>query len=113
MWLANINVHQLAVRCLGNDLSTAIYGIDEKAIHFNESGSKIVRTLELEGAPAVSLQEIHAATRERWSVMTMVTSNAVVATSPRRPPLEMLLKARSHRRTGKIAANPHTNCTVQ
>jgi hypothetical protein len=113
MWLTNIKVRQLALRCLGNDLSTSIYGIDEKPIHFNESGSKNVRTLEFEGAPAVSLKENHAATRERLSVMTMVTSNEGVATCPRRPPLEMLFKARSKRRTGNIAANPHTNCTVQ
>ena len=113
MWLTNIKVRQLAVRCLGNDLSTSISGVDEKPIHFNESGSKNVRTLEFQGAPAVSLKENHAATRERLSVMTMVTSNAQVATSPRRPPIEMLFKARSRRRTGNKSANPHTNCTVQ
>jgi hypothetical protein len=113
MWLTNIKVRQLATRCLGNDLATSIYGIDEKPIHFNESGSKNVRTLEFEGAPAVSLKENHAATRERLSVMTMVTSNLKVATCSRRPGLEMLFKARSQRRTGKIDANPHTNCTVQ
>jgi hypothetical protein len=74
------------VRCPGGDLSPASFCIDAKPMHFNESGSKNVRTLEFRSAPAVSLKENHAATRKRFSVMTTVTSTEVVATSPGSPP---------------------------
>ena len=55
MWLNLIRVRRLAERLFGNDLSKAIFGIDEKPIHFNEAGSKNMRTLEIEGATAVRL----------------------------------------------------------
>jgi hypothetical protein len=64
-----------------------IYGIDEKPIHFNESGSKNVRTLEIAGAPEVRLKQNHAATRERVSIMTTVSSNLNAATQPARLPV--------------------------
>ena len=47
MWINNIKVRRLAERILKHDLSEAIFGIDEKPIHFNESGSKAVKTLEI------------------------------------------------------------------
>ena len=64
MWLNVIRVRWLASRLLGGDLSTKMYGIDEKPIHFNESGSKCVGTLEILGAKAVKLKENHSHTRE-------------------------------------------------
>ena len=74
--LANIfRVRQLARRLLGHDLNNQFYGIDEKPLHFNEGGSKCIRTLEIAGCTAVRLKQNHAATRERVSVMTMTTSN--------------------------------------
>jgi hypothetical protein len=75
MWVNSFKVRHLAQRLLNKDLSGQIFGIDEKPLHFNEAGSKGVRTLEIVGAPAVKLKENHAATRERVSVMTMVTSS--------------------------------------
>ena len=64
-WLNVIRVRWLASRLLGDDLSTKIYGIDEKPIHFNEAGSKCVGTLEIAGAKAVKFKENHSAARER------------------------------------------------
>jgi hypothetical protein len=75
MWANTFRVRQLARRLLGHDLDNQFYGIDEKPLHFNEGGSKCIRTLEIAGCPAVRLKQNHAATRERVSVMTMTTSN--------------------------------------
>ena len=82
MWINTIKVRRLAQRLLGKDLSDDTYGVDEKPLHFNESGSKNVRTLELVGAPSVKLKENHAATRERVSVMTLVSSNLAAINQP-------------------------------
>jgi hypothetical protein len=39
MWSNLLRIRRLAEVCCGNNLEHAIYGIDEKPIHFNESGS--------------------------------------------------------------------------
>ena len=78
MWSNNIRVRQLAVRTLGKDLADKIIGIDEKPIHVNESGSKNIGTLEIEGEIS-AFKENHAATRKRCTEMTMCTSNETVA----------------------------------
>ena len=75
MWMNVIRIRRLAQHFLGRDICDHIYGIDEKPLHFNENGSKVTRTLEIEGAPVVALKENHAATRERCSLMTAVSSN--------------------------------------
>ena len=82
MWLNTIRVRRLAQRLLGKDLSDQMYGVDEKPLHFNESGSKNMRTLELVGAPSVRLKQNHAATRGRVSVMTLVTSSLAAIHQP-------------------------------
>jgi len=97
MWLNVFRVRRLAEHFLKTDLSEVFYGIDEKPLHFNESGSKAVRTLEIVGAPAVRLKENHAATRERVSLMTTVTSSPTDASAGSLP-IELLFKARSNRR---------------
>ena len=102
MWLNVIRVRHLAVLLLDKDLDDQIYGIDEKPVHFNEAGSKGVGTLEIQGAPAVRLKENHAATRERVSVMTSVTSNPLAASSPTLMPLELLCKAKTNFRTRSV-----------
>lgn len=99
MWLNTLRVRALADALIGNDLSERIYGVDEKPIHFNEAGSKGIRTLELQGAPEVRLKQNHQATRERVSLMTSVTSNPEEAKSPANMPLEILFKAASEKRT--------------
>ena len=104
MWLNTFRVRALAEALIGNDLSERFYGVDEKPIHFNEAGSKGTRTLELQGAPEVRLKQNHQATRERVSLMTCVTSCPEEARSPANMPLEILFKARSEKRTRKLAA---------
>jgi hypothetical protein len=113
MWLNLIRVRRLAERLFGNDLSKAIFGIDEKPIHFNEAGSKNMRTLEIVGATAVRLKENHAATRERASLMTCVTSCPEAASQPRRLPMEILFKAKSHRRTRGLEPPGDLNISIQ
>ena len=95
MWLNLIRVRHLASRLLGNDLSLRIWGIDEKPLHFNEGGSKCIGTLEIAGAKEVRLKENHAATRQRVSLMTSVTSDPMVARSFANMPLEILFKAKT------------------
>ena len=98
MWLNVIRVRALAAELVHNDLALRIWGIDEKPIHFNEAGSKNVRTLEIAGAPCVRLKQNHAATRERVSLMTCVTSSAHEAAHAANMPLEVLFRANSARR---------------
>ena len=98
MWLNNIRVRRLSLLALGHDMAKSIFGIDEKPIHFNESGSKGARTLEIAGAPAVRLKENHAATRERASVMTTVTSRRECAEGGLRPAVEILFKGATKKR---------------
>ena len=47
-WTNNIRIRRLAELTLGHDLSGRIIGVDEKPLHFNESGSKNVSTLEID-----------------------------------------------------------------
>ena len=86
-------VRCLAEHYLGNDLSTKMMQVDEKPIHVNESGSKAVKTLEHQGAPAVSLRTNHSATRERFTMMTSAFSSIGKAMADRRPPLAVCIKA--------------------
>ena len=113
MWLNLIRVRRLAERLFGNDLSKAIFGIDEKPIHFNEAGSKNMRTLEIAGATAVRLKQNHAATRERASLMTCVTSCPEAASQPRRLPMEVLFKAKSNRRIRGLEPPGDLNISLQ
>ena len=86
--------------CLHKELP--IYGLDQKGVHMNETGSKCARTLEIAGAPAVPLKADHAATRARVSFMTTVTDDPAAATQPRRLPLEMLVKGKTPRNRSKV-----------
>ena len=113
MWRNCIAVRRLAHHYLKGDLGDRMYGIDEKPVHFNESGSKNVRTLEIVGAPAVRLKQNHAATRERVSLMTCVSSDQRAAVQPRRLPLELLFKARSPKRIRSLRVPPDLNISLQ
>ena len=113
MWLNVIKVHHLIFLLTGVDVGSRIWSIDEKPVHFNEGGSKLVRTLEIAGAPSVVLKENHAATRERASIMTCVTSDPAAAGMPRRPPLEILFRAKTDKRTRSLVLPKDTNVSVQ
>lgn len=98
MWLNTYKVRHLATKCLGHDLHDKIFGIDEKPLHFNEGGSKNIGTLEIAGVPSVRLKQNHAATRERVSLMTMVTSSSELAGDASNIPLELLVRGLSSQR---------------
>ena len=112
MWTNLIRVRRLTEVLFGNDMASAIYGIDEKPLHFNESGSKNTCSLELVGAPSVKLKQNHAATRERATVMTTVSSNVAAAGQPRRLPVEVLFRAKSSRRTRHLLVPADLNFSV-
>ena len=97
-------VRWLATYLLGHDLSTSICGIDEKPLHFNESGSKMQSILEVEGTGGVRLRRNHAQSRERLTVMTYVTSNPVQASAPEMLPIEFLVKGKTTRSLQKVVA---------
>ena len=102
LWKNVIRIRRLAMRCFGNDLASSLYGIDEKPIHFNEAGSKGIGTLEICGQCDVKLKQNHAATRERASIMTCVTSNRRLATSARKPPICILFKGKTSQGINKL-----------
>jgi hypothetical protein len=95
MWLSCIRIRALARCVFSRDLT--IEGIDQKGIHMNECGSKNTPTLCLKGAPDVALKENHAATRQRVSLMTTVTSDETRAARPGGPPLEVMFKGETKR----------------
>ena len=113
MWLNVVKVRRLLWCITGADVGNRIWSIDEKPVHFNEGGSKLVRTLEICGAPSVMLKENHAATRERVSIMTCVTSDPAVAGMPGLPPLELLFRAKSDKRVRSLVLPKNTNLSVQ
>ena len=46
-WKNNIRIRRLGVIFLDRDIGLSIKGVDEKPLHFNEGGSKNVRTLDV------------------------------------------------------------------
>ena len=112
MWTNLIRIRRLTERLFGNDMASAIYGIDEKPLHFNESGSKNTGSLELVGAPCVKLKQNHAATRERATVMTTVSSSPLALGQPKRLPLEVLFRAKTNRRTRHLSLPEDLNLSV-
>ena len=70
---------------LGNDLRHRIFGVDEKPIHFNESGSEAAKTLHFEGAPHCALRTNHSVSRDRLSLMTMVSSWRALCICAKKP----------------------------
>jgi hypothetical protein len=51
-WCNVLRVRYLAAALIGSDLADRCYGVDEKPIHFNESGSKAERIRAVSGCPA-------------------------------------------------------------
>ncbi len=104
MWISNIRVRALAAECLG--LDPTIVGFDQKPLHFNELGSKNTGTLHMEGAPEVKLKENHAATRERFSLMTSVTSSKAEASAVGGPPLQVMFRGSTDRVLRGLRVDP-------
>ena len=95
MWMNNFRVRYMATKYLKKDLDDRIFGIDEKPIHFNETGSKECKTLHYEGAPYCALRTNHSASRDRLSMMTMVTTWRELCRCPNGPPVALCVRAKS------------------
>ena len=102
MWKNNFRVRYMAQIYLGNDLRHRIFGIDEKPIHFNESASKAVKTLHFEGAPYCALRTNHSASRDRLSLMTMVTSWRDLCKCAMKPPVALCVRAQSAQKLASV-----------
>lgn len=90
MWVTTVRIRALAKYTLKRDLICE--GYDQKGLHMNEGGSKNTGSLDIKGAPEVRLKENHAATRQRLSLMTGVTSSFEEASRLGGPPLEVCFK---------------------
>ena len=89
MWLNTLRVRALAQFALG--IQPIIEGIDQKGLHKNEVGSKSAKSLSFAGME-VDLKENHAQTRDRFSLMTRVTS---AHTADQRIPIEILFRSQA------------------
>ena len=88
----------MARRLLGYDL--AVDNVDQSPFHMNEAGSKKAGTLSIRGCGVVPLNEVHSATRERWSANTLVRSDFM----PKDPMpfLEIMFRAEGSRLQAKL-----------
>ena len=100
MWCNVMRVRELARRTLGYDL--AVDNVDQSPFHMNEAGTKNVGSACLRGCGAVPLNEIHSATRARWTVNTIVRSD--VGPDGPLPPLEVMFKADGVRLRGSCSS---------
>ena len=89
MWLNTLRVRALAQFALG--IQPIIEGIDQKGLHKNEVGSKSAKSMAFAGVD-VELKENHAQTRDRFSLMTRVTS---APTADERIPIEILFRSQA------------------
>ena len=87
-WLNLIRVRRLCQLFFGYD--PVIEGFDQKPMHFNESGSRMRKTLAWSGQSEVPLKECAAQARERWTLNTHVCSETLAPGNL--PPLEALFK---------------------
>ena len=92
-----------------------IFGLDQTPIYMNEAGSRNVGSLEIDGAPEVRLKENAALTRQRFSVLTCVTSDAASAMQPGRLPIEVLFKGKTRRVLANVTSPEDVNiaCAFQ
>jgi hypothetical protein len=94
-WLNVFRVRKFIQLHFGYD--PVIENFDQSPFHMNEIGSKQAKSLAIRGCGTVPLKEGHAATRERWTANTMVTSSVVRARAL--PPLELMFKAKGGGKT--------------
>lgn len=88
MWCNVIRVRRLAQHLLGYD--PPVDNMDQSPFHMNEAGSQSCGTLSLRGCGVVPLNELHSATRSRWTANTLVRSDFAPEQAP--PPLELMFK---------------------
>ena len=70
-WISLFSIRAFIHELFGYDPD--IRNLDQSPFHGNEAGSAATNTLALKGAPIVPLIENHAATRERWSLISRST----------------------------------------
>ena len=110
MWVTTVRLRAFAKFSWGRDL--VCEGYDQKGLHMNEGGSKNTGTLDIKGAPEVRLKENHAATRQRLSLMTGVTSSEEEATLIGGPPLEVLFKGMTDAVLKQVELDPNVDVSV-
>ena len=89
-WTNLFRVRRLMARSLGYE--PVIENFDQSPFHMNEVGSKSTGSLSIRGVGPVVLKEGHAATRERWTANTMVSSRPNRAGHP--PPLQLMFRVK-------------------
>ena len=89
-WTNLFRVRRLMARSLGYE--PVIENFDQSPFHMNEVGSKSTGSLSIRGVGAVVLREGHAATRERWTANTMVSSRPNRTGHP--PPLQLMFRVK-------------------
>ena len=87
-WANIFRVRRCMARCLGYE--PVIENFDQSPFHMNEIGSSGAGTMSIRGGGSVALKEGHAATRERWTANTMVTSCTERAAGI--PPLQVMFR---------------------
>ena len=112
MWMGNLRVRLLALATLQREL--VAWGVDQKPLYLNESGSKNMPALSIAGE-VLELKENTAHTRTRISAMTTVTSDKEEAKASTLP-LELLFKANTDGRGPKGILRPlealETGCNM-
>lgn len=83
-----LRTRRLVQKLFGYD--PEVDNVDQKPFYRNNAGSKQESTLEWSGTVGVTLHELHAHTRQRWTCNTYCTSSSSRARLI--PPLEVLFK---------------------
>ena len=109
-WRNVYKARALAIQLLGHDLP--LYGLDQTPVFMNEGGSRKSGTLSIVGAPEIALKENHAATRERVSILTSVSSDKASCLQPKRLPLEVLFRGKTNRILKGLRVPDNVNMTV-
>jgi len=110
MWLTTVRIRALALYALKRPELVCV-GFDQKGLHMNEAGSKNVGSLEIRGVESVRLKECHAATRQRLTLMTSVTSCPAEARGSEMP-LEILFKGKSNKVLKDIELPPGVRASL-
>ena len=88
-WCHFLRVRKLIILLKGHD--PVLENFDQSPFHMNRSGPQGCTTLSIRGCGVVPVKEGHAATRERWTANTMVTSS--LSRAKKIPPLELMFRA--------------------
>ena len=88
-WCHFLRVRKLIILLKGHD--PVLENFDQSPFQMNRSGPQGCTTLSIRDCGVVPVKEGHAATRERWTANTMVTSS--LSRAKKIPPLELMFRA--------------------